>query len=80
MQELSGSITGSPYCRIEAASSVNSQMDISSIYVNVDSRPIWCPIDKANKEIDEMSIEKRYALDKLIAKFSSLWGGEDLWD
>ena len=73
-------ITGSPYCRIEAASSVNSQMDISSIYVNIDSRPVWCPIVKANEELDRMSIDKRADLDKLITGLSSLCGGGDLWD
>ena len=73
-------ITGSPYCRMEAASSVNSQMDISSIYVNIDSRPVWCPIIKVNDELDRMPFEKREKIEKLIIGLSSWFGGEDLWD
>lgn len=73
-------ITGSPYCRMEAASSVNSQMDISSIYVNIDSIPVWCPIVKINDELDRMSFEKRAELEKLITGLSTWLGGEDLWE
>ena len=79
-QSCNAAITGSPYCRMEAASSVNSQMDISSIYVNIDSRPIWCPIIKMNNELDEMPIEKRSNINDLITGLTSLFGGEDLWD
>lgn len=73
-------ITGSSYCRTETASLVNSQMDISSIYVNVDSRPVWCPIIKANNELDRMPFEKRAELEKLITGLSPWIGGEDLWE
>ncbi len=58
-KSCNAAITGSPYCRMEAASSVNSQMDISSIYVNIDSRPVWCPIIKVNDELDRMSFKKK---------------------
>ena len=79
-QSCNAAITGSPYCRMEAASSVNSQMDISSIYVNIDSRPIWCPIIKMNNELDEMPIEKRSYIDNLITGITLLFGGEELWE
>lgn len=79
-QSCNAAITGSPYCHMEATSSVNSQMDISSIYVNIDSRPIWCPIIKINNELDEMPIEKRAELEKLITELSPWLGGEDLWE
>lgn len=73
-------ITGSPYCRMEAVSSVDSQMDISSIYVNVDSRPVWCPIIKTNDELDRMPLKTRAEFEKLITGLSSWFGGEDLWE
>ena len=73
-------ITLSPYCRMEAASSVNSQMDISSIYVNIDSRPVWCPIIKVNDALDRMPFEKRAEIEKLITELSPWLGGEDLWE
>ena len=79
-RSCNAAITGSPYCRIEAASSVNSQMDISSIYVNIDSIPVWCPIIKINAELDRMSFEKRAELEKLITGLSPWLGGEDLWE
>jgi hypothetical protein len=72
--------TGLPYCRMKAVSSVNSQMDISSIDVNIDSRPAWCPIIKINDELDRMPFEKRAKFEKLITGLSSCFGGEDLWD
>lgn len=77
-RSCSVAITGSPYCRMEAASSVNSQMDISTIYVNVDSRPVWCPIIKMNDELDRMPFEKRAEFEKLRTWLSSWLGGEDL--
>lgn len=52
----------------------------AAYYVDVNLRPIWCPIVKANEELDRMSIEKRSNLDKFVTGFTSLWGGEDLWD
>lgn len=73
-------ITGSPYCNMAAISSDNPQMNISTIYVDPDSRPIWCPIIKMNNELDEMPIEKRSNIDKLMTGLTSLFGGEDLWD
>lgn len=79
-QSCNAAITGSPYCRMEVASSVNPQMDISSVYVNIDSRPVWCPIIKINNELDEMPIEKRSNIDNLITGLTSLLGGEDLWE
>ena len=44
--------TGLPYCHMKAISSVNLQTHISSIDVNIDSRPDWCPIIKINDELD----------------------------
>ena len=79
-RSCNAAITGSPYCRMESASSVNSQMDISSIYVNIDSRPVWCPIIKMNDELDRMSFEKRSYIDNLITGITLLFGGEELWE
>ena len=79
-RNCSVAITGSPYCRMEAASSVNPQMDISSIYVDIDSRPIWCPIIKMNDELNKMPFEKRAEFEKLVTGLSSWFGGEDLWE
>ena len=79
-KSCNAAITGSPYCRMEAASPVYSQMDISTIYVDVGSRPIWCPINKVNDELDRMPFEKRAELEKLITVLSPWFGGEDLWD
>ena len=73
-------ITGSPYCYMEAISPNNSQMDISSIYVDINSRPVWCPIIKTNKELDAMPIENRANIDKIITGLSSLNGSDDLWE
>ena len=73
-------ITGSSYCYAEAIGSNNSQMDISSIYVNIDSRPVWCPIIKVNDELDRMPFEKRAEFEKYIVGPSSWLGGEDLWE
>lgn len=79
-RSCNASITGSPYCRIEATSPINPQADISSIYVNIDSRPVWCPIIKTNDELNRMPFEERTKLEKLIAELSPWLGGEDLWE
>lgn len=71
--------TGLLYCHMEVVSSFNSQMDISSIHVNIDSRPDWCPIIKINDELDKMPFEERAKFEKLIIGLSSCFGGEDLW-
>ena len=65
---------------MEAASPVNSQMDISTVYVNTDSRPVWCPIIKVNNGLDRMPFEERSEFNKLITKLFSWPGGEDLWE
>ncbi|MDT3386705.1 MAG: hypothetical protein LIR46_02925 [Bacteroidota bacterium] len=79
-KSCSAAANGLPYCHMESVSSINSQMDISSIYVNIDSRPVWCPIIKMNDELDKMPIEKRAKFEKFIIGLSSCFGGEDLWD
>ena len=79
-KSCNAAVTGSPYCHMEAISSDNPQMNISTVYVDLDSRPVWCPIIKMNNELDEMPIEKRSNIDNLITGLSSVFGGEDLWE
>lgn len=79
-RSCNAAITGSPYCRIEAASPINQQADVSSIYVDIDSIPVWCPIIKTNNELDRMPFEERAKLEKLIAELSPWLGEEDLWE
>lgn len=69
-------INGSLYCTMGVVSSDNPQMNISTICVDPDLRPIWCPIIKMNNELDEMPIEKRSNIDKLITGLTSLFGEE----
>lgn len=73
-------IIGSPYCNMAVVSSDNPQMNISTIYIDPDSRPIWCPIIKMNNELDEIPIEKRSNIDNLITGLTSLFGGGELWE
>ena len=73
-------ITGSSYCNMAAVSSDNLQTSISTIFVDPDSRPVWCPIIKMNNELDEMPIEKRSIFDNLITGLTSLFGGGELWE
>lgn len=79
-RSCNAAITGSPYCRMEAASLVNSQMDISTIYVDVNSRPTWCPMIKMSNELDRMPFEQRAKFEKFRTVLSSLFGEEDLWE
>ena len=79
-RSCNAAITGSPYCHMESISPNNSQMDISTVYVDIDSRPNWCPIIKTNEELERMPIENRQHIDNLIVSLSSLCGSEDLWE
>ena len=79
-KSCSSEITGIPYCGLECFSSKNQQTDISTIYVNANTRPSWCPIIKLNESLDRMPIEQRSNFDAIITGFSSLWGTGDWLD
>ena len=63
------------YCHMDAISSKCSGQDISTIFVDPESRPDWCPIMQMNGKIEEMPPDKREDFDKLMIGLSSLFGG-----
>ena len=62
------------YCRIEGMSLINSQQDISTIYVDPESKPSWCPIDKTNAALETLSPEQRDKMDTIMKGFSAAFG------
>ena len=62
------------YCRLESISPINSQQDISTIYVDPENKPSWCPIDKTNAALEEMPPEKREKADMIMKGLSAVFG------
>ncbi len=62
------------YCRMESMSPSNSQHDISTAYVDPESKPSWCPIDKTNATLEMLSPEQRDKMDTIMKGFSAAFG------
>lgn len=71
---------GESYCHMAIVSSENPEIDISSVYVNTDSRPIWCPIVKMNKDLERMPVDKRLQVENLIVAMASMFNAGDIWE
>ena len=66
------------FCHMAAISPDNSQQDISTIYVDPNSKPDWCPIDKVNTTLEEMSPEKREKADMIMKGMSAFFGSDGM--
>ena len=62
------------YCHMEVVSPENSESDISTVYVDPESRPEWCSIVKMNKMFETMPPERREEFDKIATGLSALFG------
>lgn len=68
------------YCHMDAISPKNPQQDISTIFVDPESKPIWCPISKINTTLSEMTPEKRSDFDKIMYGLSALFGNDNMME
>ena len=62
------------YCHMDAISPENSQQDISTIFVNPESRPVWCPTVKMNETFKAMPPERKEQFNKIATGLSALFG------
>ena len=62
------------YCHMEAISPDNSQQDISTIFVDPELRPGWCPMIRLNDKIKDLTPKQRETIDKLATGLSELFG------
>ena len=67
------------YCHMNSIQSNNSQQDISTCYVDPETRPKWCPMEKMNKELEIMDPEKREQFDKVAEGLSVIFGAASVW-
>ena len=76
-------LTGVPYCHMRF---ILPEKDLYTNVVyecgieDIDKRPDWCPIVKANKELDAMPFENRANLDKFVTGLSVLFKADDIWE
>ena len=66
------------YCHMDAIFPENQQQDISTIFVDPESKPDWCPIDEMNDNLKDMPPEKRDNFDKLMSGLSVLFGNDNM--
>ena len=62
------------YCHMESVSPMNTQRDVSTIFVDPDSKPNWCPIDRINANLEKMLPGDREKVDAIIKGMSFLFG------
>lgn len=77
--EYSGPLGGKFYCHLKSVDLNNIQQDISTFYVDPETRPEWCPMEKMNKDLDAMDPEKREQFDKIAEGLSLLFGAASAW-
>lgn len=77
--EYQGPFGGKFYCHMNSIQPDNSQQDISTCYVDPETRPKWCPMEKMNKELEIMDPEKREQFDKVAEGLSVIFGAESIW-
>lgn len=70
---------GKFYCHMKTVNPNNVQQDISTCYVDPETRPEWCPMEKMNKDLDAMDSEKRGQFDKVAEGLSVLFGAASAW-
>ena len=62
------------YCHMDALSSDSPHQDISTIFIEPESRPNWCPMIRLNKTVESMSPDRRTEFDKFATGLSALFG------
>ena len=61
------------YCTMPCGS---PEQDISTVRVNLDSRPGWCPVAKMNETVSKLSYKEQLA----VKAMSILFGGLDVFE
>ena len=68
------------YCHMSAILPDNPQMDISTIYVNPEEKPSWCPISNTNDKLSKLNPKEKENVNMLIKGLSVLFGSENMLD
>ena len=66
------------FCHMASISPDNPQQDISSIYVDPEDKPEWCPIDRTNMMLDELDPDKREKADMIMKGLSAFFGSDGM--
>lgn len=61
-------------CSLSCIHSSNPEADISTVKVNPESRPEWCPMVKVNTEYDAMDPKKKEYVNMIYKGLSGLFG------
>ena len=62
------------YCHTDALSSDSPHQDISTIFIEPESRPDWCPMIRLNKAVESMPPDRQAEFDKIATGLSALFG------
>jgi len=73
--------TGGAYCgaKVTSTSDKYPMLDISTVTVDLGTKPDWCPIDELNKSIQEMNPEKREKFETIARGLGVMFGGESIF-
>lgn len=77
--EYPGPLGSKFYCHMNSIQPNDVQQDISTCYVDPETRPEWCPMEKINKELEMMAPEKREQFNKIAEGLSLLFGAASAW-
>lgn len=77
MVEYPGPLGSKFYCHMKAIDPTAQQQDISTVFVDPETRPDWCPLACAIDSMRKLEPRKRAAVQMLLRSMASLFGAED---
>ena len=65
------------YCHMKAIEPVNQCMDISTIYIDPETRPDWCPMIDVQKSFQDLDPKKKEAVEMVIRGLAIMFDAEN---
>ena len=75
--EYLGPLGGKFYRHIKATEPVNQCQDISTIYVDPETRPDWCPMIDVQKSFQALDPKKKEAVEMFIRGLAVMFDAEN---
>ena len=66
------------YCHMKAIEPVNQCQDISTIYIDPETRPDWCPMIDVQKSLQALDPKKKEAVEMVIRGLAIIFDAENL--
>ena len=78
--EYPGPLGSKFYCHMKAIEPADQCMDISTIYVDPETRPDWCPMIDVQNNFQNLNPKKKAAAEMVIRGLAIIFDAENLLD